>query len=1102
MSQKRRLFGGRPRRRAIVVGAAVTATALGVTLAAGPWAWSDPAGATPEWASDPQNVQTITLITGDRVTIDTGNAKIAPRITPGEGREGVNFAVESFNGKTFVLPSDARTLVDTGKLDKRLFDVTTLIKDGYGDTKRDSIPLLTETGDGSAQVADNAGAKITASMPTLGFVATEQPKSATGELWAAMTTAGDVTTLTGGVDRVWLDGKRELLLDHSVGQIGAPDAWDAGYTGQGVNIAVLDTGIDADHRDLTDSIVGLEDFTGGDDTTDNVGHGTHVASTIAGSGADSGGLYRGVAPDANLLIGKVCVMDGCEESDILAGMEWAAEQGANIVNLSLGGWDTPEMDPLEQAVEDLTAEFDTLFVIAAGNDGSDETVGSPSSAPSALSVGAVDDEDQLAEFSSRGPRVGDYGLKPEITAPGVDIVAAQAAGTEMGPPVGDGYVSASGTSMATPHVAGTAALLAQQHRDWSAARLKAAIMASAKPNGDLTAFEQGAGRVDVTRAIAQDAYAEPSAVSLGIAAWPQQDDEPVTETVTLHNPGDTALNLDLALASNGPGGAAPEGMFTTNVQSIEIPAGGTATVDITTDLALTADPGYYTAHVTATDGTTSVVVPVGVYAEPESHTVSFDALGADGAAAAANVSMISLDNDTWYDVRVSEKGDEVRLPAGEYHVNVWMEDADSGELTLLYYPVLVVAEGTAVTFDARDAGPVDITVPNNKATPGLAALVADRVIGEDWSLSTMALVDDLSQLNITQVGEDTRGETTTVFHGRWSTQQQAGANGTGKIPQGYTITFAEDGFPTGYTRDVAKSDLAKIIVDYRYPADDTSVSFRSWDATLENGMGIGTGQAVGSETTQHEYINVTPEVQWSGSFEQVDAETYAFLRGQDGAVRDYEAGETYDETWGTAVIGPCAAFSDRSASEMTVVSFMHCEGTPGNIGDIATDSASTKLYFGDELVGESEDSGVGYFDSEESGTFRMEAESEQSRTDLSTRISSTWTFESQFNEEGSFVLLPTVRFMPDGLDDANTAPAGESTVVDYLTEAGTEAIGADDLVIEVSLDDGETWTEVTLDDGSFSVDNPDKGYVSLRAKGTDDNGSTFEHTIIHAYRVG
>jgi subtilisin family serine protease len=120
-----------------------------------------------------------------------------------------------------------------------------------------------------------------------------------------------------------------------------------------------------------------------------------------------------------------------------------------------------------------------------------------------LTVGAVDDNDDVAEFSRRG-LTGDGRLKPDITAPGVDITAARGkdAGVVPGDP-GDTYTKLSGTSMAAPHVAGAAAILAQEHPDWSGPQLKAALTASAKPNPALGAHTQGSGRVDVARAIGQ-----------------------------------------------------------------------------------------------------------------------------------------------------------------------------------------------------------------------------------------------------------------------------------------------------------------------------------------------------------------------------------------------------------------------------------------------------------------------------------------------------------------------------------------------------------------------------------------------------------------------
>ncbi|MFG1947260.1 S8 family serine peptidase [Nonomuraea sp. NPDC048826] len=567
---------------------------------------------------------TVTLITGDRVTLSgPGGGVLVER---GAGRTGVSFAIDERDGRLRVLPSDAAALVRRGRLDPRLFDVKTLVAFGYDD-RREDLPLIV-TGSGPARagglrsVMTESGARVTRELDVVSGLAVRAARQDRARFWNGV--AGGRKALSGGATKIWLDGLRKPTLDTSVEQIGAPVAWERGHTGAGVKVAVLDTGVDATHPDLAGRVSAQADFTGSSDAVDHDGHGTHIASTIAGSGAASGGRYKGVAPGVSLLAGKVCV-SWCEESAVLAGMQWASEQGAKVVNLSLGGADTPEIDPLESAVATLTQRHGTLFVVAVGNTGTERSVESPASADAALAVGAVTKSDELADFSSRGPRVTDSALKPDITAPGADIVAAPAKDA----PFGEGsYLAMSGTSMSTPHVVGAAAILAGQHPDWSAGTLKAALMGSASPNPATGVFDQGAGRVDVGRATAQAVTAEPSGVGFGVQQWPPDDDRPLTRQVTYRNHGAAPVTLKLSVENQGD--AKP---FTVNPTTVTVPAGGQADVSVTASTAV-APVGYLGGYLVAAGGDVRVSTPLAVENEKETYTLTLKHTGRDGTPAA------------------------------------------------------------------------------------------------------------------------------------------------------------------------------------------------------------------------------------------------------------------------------------------------------------------------------------------------------------------------------------------------------------------------------------------------------------------------------------
>ena len=429
-------------------------------------------------------------------------------ITPGPGRENVPFLSRTItNGGVAtveVVPSDAAPLVAAGRLDPQLFNVSELAAAGV------------RRRGGDEPAPDRHPRRPAGRLPRgerrpLAALAREHPgrgvaaeKQAAGAFWRWITGAAPTgaapARLTAGITKVWLDARATPLLDESGPLIGAPEAWAGGLTGLGVTVAVLDTGIRADHPDLAGKVAEAVDFTATTpDAADNVGHGTHVAGIIAGSGAASDGKYRGIAPDVSLIVGKVCSDRGCSASAIIAGMEWAAPR-ARIVSMSLGSSvATDGTDPLSLAVNNLTAQHGTLFVAAAGNAGTAQSVAAPAAADAALAVASLDKPGGVSAFSSRGPRAGDWALKPDIAAPGRGIVAARALGTPNGDsdPVGDSYVRLSGTSMACPHVSASAALLAQQHPDWKAEQLKTALMSTARPVPGARLSESGLGGVDL-----------------------------------------------------------------------------------------------------------------------------------------------------------------------------------------------------------------------------------------------------------------------------------------------------------------------------------------------------------------------------------------------------------------------------------------------------------------------------------------------------------------------------------------------------------------------------------------------------------------------------
>jgi len=684
---------------------------------------------------------TITLITGDRVQVTTPPGQ-REQVTfqPGPGSSSDSALTSYVNGHTYVVPTSAAADVAAGRLDRTLFDVTTLIAEGDDDKQSATLPVIihysgaakTALGRARSAVPGTTGARV---LTSLGARATRVQKGSARTFWQSLT-PGRTARVASTVERVTLDRRVKVSLDQSVPQIGAPAAWARGFTGKGVKIAVLDTGIDPTHPDLAGRIAATANFSDAEDAVDHFGHGTHVASIAAGTGAASGGKYKGVAPDATLLNGKVLDDNGQGyDSGVIAGMEWAAAQGASVVNLSLGSGPSDGTDEASQAVNRMSKETGTLFVIAAGNCYTPMprpfTVSAPAAADEALAVGNMQRDGSMAGTSCRGPRKGDGALKPEISAPGTDIVAARAAGTDLGDPVGEQYTTLSGTSMATPHVAGTAALLVQAHPEWKGDALKARLISTADPQAGSNVDDQGAGRVDADQATVTDVTVDTGELELGRLAWPYPAKDEVSRELTYRNPSSNPVTLQLA-ADLDPASATPK----LSADHVVVPANGEAKVTVTTDRAA-AGTGTFSGRITATaEGSDPLVTTIGWYAEPELYNLTVKGIMHDGSPAYGDLVLNRLDGEQpdlgpTGTVPIENGTATVRIPPGRYDGSSLFitaaTDTAPGRFDLVVTDETVVSKDTAITVDARKTTTVDVRAQgHDDLTPREAGLTYVR----------------------------------------------------------------------------------------------------------------------------------------------------------------------------------------------------------------------------------------------------------------------------------------------------------------------------------------------------------------------------------------
>lgn len=1026
----------------------------------------------------------ITLLTGDRVLLGAGG-----QVTPirGPGREGMGFSIRRTGDHLYVVPDDALAPVAAGRVDRGLFDVALLDRENHDE----GLPLIVQGGTGPRSAAGTTDFRP---LPAIDGGALRIP-SGDGTFWRSV--AGTDGGARSAVGRIWLDATVRLTLDRGTRQIGAPAAWAAGYTGTGVTVAVLDSGVDATHPDLAGRIAASRNFTPEPDT-DLVGHGTHVAATVA-SVDDT---YRGVAPGARLVVGKVIGRDGSGPmSWLLEGLEWAStEQRAKVVNLSLGGQDTPEVDPIEEAVNRLTARNGTLFVVGAGNNGGGGagSVSSPSTAEAALSVGAVDRDGAVAAFSGQGPRHGDHAIKPDVTAPGVGIVAARSKDGAEGTP-GEEHMAGSGTSMSAPHVAGAAALVFQAHPDWTPARVKAALMASATPRAGEPANRQGAGLVNVGAAVGQEVFAEQPSVSFGLVRWPH-DGGPVTRALTYRNTSATAVTLDVTVPGD-------PGTFTVSAPTVTVPAGGTASVAVTAT-PRAGESGQLSGQVVATGSGTTVRTPVAVTLEEESYDLTVTPLDRDGEVSAdAQIMLGGYSGMTDYFPTPNPDGTvTVRAPRGRYHLSVDIRTGDGTDFVVV--PWLELSGDHAITVDARTAGPVVPSV--ERADADLVTAVTGFVVLGPTGGFTAAWVDTAgTDLRTAQHGPS--GPADRFFGAQQAVFAAPGADGTfTDSPYVYNLAWFTPGKAFTGARRVRDASLASVRTE-NLPdsAGDRAAKGARATSTRSPLVAIpGTLPLSMRLPFTREELYTTDGVSWTATFFQnpKDGEFHVNDGVQEAPARAYVAGRTYRERWNGAVFGPSLPSAPGGARWAVVLDGTRLVfrvplfgSTSDTLGEATVDSALSRVTRDGEEVCRSATTTCEIPGDPPHGRYRVSTEATRSVADTSTKVSAVW----EIDHDGTPVLpVQVVRFGPS-LDAANTAPGGRwfAVPVGVHRNPGASPAAVESLTVEVSYDDGAHWTKAPVVGGLALLDHPDRGSVSLRATVTDSSGNTAEQTILRAYHL-
>ena len=987
--------------------------------------------------------------------------------------------------------------------------------------------------------------------------------------WALQTYAGDPGMI--GAPASWRTA--EFMRDWGLIAMGTEYAYAAGVSGAGIKIGEVDSGYDASHPEFPVSRyhgVPVGAIPGAYNGAYNDRHGTHVGGTIAAS-RDGGAAVEnmhGVAFNADLFVANTAKTDGAnfgrplpgdsavitvDNQHIADAYRAANAQGVRIISTSWGSPPTGEQyNTLAQLhtangyyVANNTwiqgafdaAKTGTLMVFSAGNGGwlnPSPRAGAPYFNPELeknwLAVSALSNIGQTfnADGSVNVPGTQRYnkcGVAKWtcVTAPGYQINGTVLAG---------GYASLSGTSMAAPHVTGSAALLAEQHPDWTHDQLKDALVSTAKDTGG-SWFTEGAGRVDVGRAVTQPVYASPSTLSFGDLPAPHDASQKAGKVVTYHNNGSTPVTLDLTMtATAADGSALPAGAFTVSPASVTIPAGGTAPVTVTSDPTVGSPTGEFLGAVLtakAATGDVTVRTAMTVALEPQLYTLTVTSLDRDGNPTGSAYGWL-YDESTGSgraSVWDSSGTAKVQVRAGTYTLDTLVYSGST--TTLLVYPVVVMDHDQSITLDARLGKPMSVTTPRPDATLVEAHVGFTMGTATGWYLGDILISDSFDGMYTAQVGPDDPagnilGDASALF-------AKVGADGTpNDSPYLYNLAwYAPKGsFFTGFDKTFAARDLATVHNTYDAPqAGTVAETIAQYKPSWDHAHGFGGGTTVTLPMARTEYFSTGGGMMWDSTLNtsHINADgSQSLLVSHHEPFAVLKPGQQLNRVWNQGVFGPGFRTDPPNDPQVAAKGIYRTGDTLWLLPSLFTDSASrngsvtgsgssadhiTLTSGGTTLVDNAGASAAAVSVPAGKATYTLSITQDRSAAlpDLpSNVVSASWTFSSGHVDGTRNLDVSAFRFTPI-LDQNNASTANAVIPVPFTVQhqPGSTASVTTTSDVQVSYDDGKTWVKpVALrggDQGLALVKNPASGYVSLKATATDAAGDSVTETIIHAYRV-